>query len=674
MHSGGEMKKLNCLLLAAVIFCAVPEKGLASENENSGSSWWWGNAKRAFGTLFDYFYGNLPQDSFNPYVYAMSFRKLSWNDWFTRAAEQFSSYFRSDVIDRPFKSLDSAIDLYFLVVANAPRQLYIEYLRKLDASFEQRAREILQGLNKQDKIDYYLDQVLKNSPKEARKEVLEIIYNQLRDNVDSLRKKYQIAGWVVQDIIQETGLALEKLLKKKRFKKEKDIEPVKKEEKTITFKDYIDVPKEAEDFVSRIKNPEKYKNFNLPLPNGILLAGDPGAGKTYLAQAIAGELDCPFFDKKAADFTVEELVGSGKKAVKKIFAEARQAANDQKKSMAIMFIDEFDAIGSRANKSNGDVEVINALLPEIGVIKDGVKVIVMAATNYPNNIDDALKRPGRMDNIIYVKYPSEVGRKKLLEKYLGTTFVKKDINVQDFINKLASVMEDLSPADIVAFVTDAGVIGFDRKKGESGIDYDCAMRALWNIKKARHEKLLPPRPEKEKFVREFLNDHGLKIAFNDLLAQMNTMTLIDIKDAFDKAVQFSQNKQSGKTLQDWLWVALAAQNQLIKINQNRELIHLCEKIYAPLKIQGYDYPEKVADFSSAQKEAILKLQSEDIFNRFEAMEHIRSVVEKAPIVSQPVGKQLDFDEPPLIMQPVEKSSEQDLGGWDQDTPVIGVYD
>ena len=107
---------------------------------------------------------------------------------------------------------------------------------------------------------------------------------------------------------------------------------------------------------------------------------------------------------------------------------------------------------------------------------------------------------------------------------------------------------------------------------------------------------------------------------------MADMTLNDIKEVFAKFDNYKDREYSPELLTKLLMREIGLQNQLITMNRNRELIHLCEKVYAPFKIQDYNYPEKIADFSPAQKEAILKLQPEDIFNRFEKMFYATAMV------------------------------------------------
>jgi SpoVK/Ycf46/Vps4 family AAA+-type ATPase len=700
------MKKAHSLLLAAVIFFAMPQVGLAGENANQRSFSWGQTAINALSDLYYYFTSNMPQDSFNPYIYAMNkalhYKQLSWDNWFAQAAEQLVSYVRTPVINRPFKNLSSAIDLFVLVVAGAPKKLYVEYLAKLQA-FEAEARTILLGHNKQKKIDYYLDKIIeKAGGKDAQGEILRIIYDQLKKNQAGLAKQYSMEQREVYDIIEATEMALKQLQEKERSVKQKeDVALVSSEQKKITFKDYIDAPQAALDFVNQIKHPEKYAKFSTSLPNGLLLTGDPGTGKTYLARAIAGELDCPFFAYAATDLMPKKYGGTGVEAVNRAFESAREEAEKAGKKIAIIFIDELDAVGSRSNPEEvgkwATVETVNTLLTQLdGFEQQKVKVIVIAATNHPERIDPALLRSGRIDTKIHITYSGIEGRKKLLEMSLNKTFVNKDIDKNDFVARLVEVTEGLSPADITALVANAGKIASNRKKGDSGIDYDCVVRALWDIKKTNYEKQLATRPEKEHLIKRYLDAYGLKILPSDLLVYMEAMTLNDIKEIFEKFSEYRNRQYSPEVLTKLLMRAIAMQNQVITINKNREAITLCEKIYAPLKIQDYNYPEKIIDYTKEQKEALLKLQPEDIFNRFEAMAHIKSVADVAPIVMPQMSEKFDEDEMPVLMQPHEQQFEEDTmplamqpidvpvvpkmipdinaveneEGWDTETPVV----
>jgi cell division protease FtsH len=169
---------------------------------------------------------------------------------------------------------------------------------------------------------------------------------------------------------------------------------------------------ELEEIVDFLKKPERYFGSGAKIPRGALLAGAPGTGKTLLARAIAGESNVPFIQCSAANF-VEMFVGVGAKRVRELFEQAR--ANQP----CIVFIDEIDAVGKKRSvggmPSNDEREqTINQLLTEMDGFDNETGIVVIAATNRVDILDDALLRPGRFDRKIQVTLPSVQGRRKIL--------------------------------------------------------------------------------------------------------------------------------------------------------------------------------------------------------------------------------------------------------------------
>ena len=169
---------------------------------------------------------------------------------------------------------------------------------------------------------------------------------------------------------------------------------------------------ELEEIVDFLKKPERYFGSGAKIPRGALLAGAPGTGKTLLARAIAGESNVPFIQCSAANF-VEMFVGVGAKRVRELFEQAR--ANQP----CIVFIDEIDAVGKKRSAggmpSNDEREqTINQLLTEMDGFDNETGIVVIAATNRVDILDDALLRPGRFDRKIQVTLPSVQGRRKIL--------------------------------------------------------------------------------------------------------------------------------------------------------------------------------------------------------------------------------------------------------------------
>ncbi len=174
------------------------------------------------------------------------------------------------------------------------------------------------------------------------------------------------------------------------------------------------VKEELMEVVDFLKNPKKYKDFGITLPRGVLLIGPPGVGKTLIAKAVAGEADVPFFYQSGASF-VQIYVGMGAKRVRELFASAKAAAP------AIIFIDEIDAVGrSRGAMSHNDERdaTLNQLLTEMDGFEDSSNVIVIAATNQLEVLDEALLRAGRFDRRVFISLPNLLERKEILRVHL----------------------------------------------------------------------------------------------------------------------------------------------------------------------------------------------------------------------------------------------------------------
>ena len=201
----------------------------------------------------------------------------------------------------------------------------------------------------------------------------------------------------------------------------------------VTFKDVAgitEIKEELEEVVDFLNNPKKYLEYGVKLPKGVLLVGPPGVGKTLIARAVAGEADVPFFYQSGASF-VQIYVGMGAKKVRELFAKAKQSAP------AIIFIDEIDAVGkARSGKSNDEREsTLNELLTQMDGFDGENGVIVIAATNKIEVLDDALLRAGRFDRRVHVGLPNINDRKKILELYLNNK--NHEINIDKLVNETA---------------------------------------------------------------------------------------------------------------------------------------------------------------------------------------------------------------------------------------------
>jgi ATP-dependent metalloprotease len=187
-------------------------------------------------------------------------------------------------------------------------------------------------------------------------------------------------------------------------------------DKTVTFNDVhgVDEAKdELQEIVQFLKDPASFGALGGRLSKGVLLTGPPGTGKTLLARAVAGEAGVPFFFASGSEFD-EMFVGVGAKRMRNLFKAARE------KAPAIIFIDELDAIGTKrsARDQQHMKQTLNQLLVEMDGFNPADGIIVIAATNFPQTLDNALVRPGRFDKKITVPLPDVRGREQILNHHL----------------------------------------------------------------------------------------------------------------------------------------------------------------------------------------------------------------------------------------------------------------
>ncbi|MGA0333171.1 MAG: ATP-dependent zinc metalloprotease FtsH, partial [Kiritimatiellia bacterium] len=221
-----------------------------------------------------------------------------------------------------------------------------------------------------------------------------------------------------------------------------------------TFKDVagIDEAKEeVEEIIEFLRDPKKFQKLGGRIPKGVMLSGPPGTGKTLLAKAIAGEADVPFFSISGSDF-VEMFVGVGASRVRDMFEQGKKHAP------CILFIDEIDAVGrSRFSGIGGGhderEQTLNALLVEMDGFDTQEGVIIVAATNRPDVLDNALMRPGRFDRQIMVDLPSLDGREKVLE--IHTKKIKLGAEVD--LRTVAKGTPGFSGADLANLVNEAAL-------------------------------------------------------------------------------------------------------------------------------------------------------------------------------------------------------------------------
>lgn len=226
---------------------------------------------------------------------------------------------------------------------------------------------------------------------------------------------------------------------------------------TTTFKDIAGSQESKEDMLNLInflKKPEEYREMGAKLPKGVILYGPPGTGKTLTARAMAGEAGVPFFSANGSDF-IEMYVGVGAKRIRELFKEARAAAP------CIVFIDEIDAIGSkRTNGSNNSeaTQTINALLAEMDGFKGDDSVMIVAATNRVESLDNALTRAGRFDRHISIDLPDKADRIKILSNYMKDKKVSSDV----CLDEISTLTIGFSGAGLETLVNESRIHAVNR--------------------------------------------------------------------------------------------------------------------------------------------------------------------------------------------------------------------
>jgi AFG3 family protein len=238
----------------------------------------------------------------------------------------------------------------------------------------------------------------------------------------------------------------------KQFNHETDVK--------VKFKDVAGMDEaklEIMEFVSFLKTPEQFERLGAKIPRGAILSGPPGTGKTLLAKATAGESAVPFFSVSGSEF-VEMFVGVGASRVRDLFAMAR------KNTPCIIFIDEIDAIGKSRGKSgslgggNDEREAtLNQILTEMDGFNTSEQIVVLAGTNRPDVLDQALMRPGRFDRHIAIDRPTMDGRKQIFLVHLKKIVTNEDLPY--LTGRLAALTPGFSGADIANCCNEAALIG-----------------------------------------------------------------------------------------------------------------------------------------------------------------------------------------------------------------------
>ena len=254
-----------------------------------------------------------------------------------------------------------------------------------------------------------------------------------------------------------------------------------------------EVKQELQELVDFLREPQKYERLGGMVPKGVLLIGPPGTGKTLLARAVAGEARVPFFSQSASEF-VEAIVGVGASRVRDLFTKARAAAP------AIIFIDELDAIGRsrssgfRIGGNDEQEQTLNQILTEMDGFESGKGVIVLAATNRGDVLDQALTRPGRFDRRVTLQPPDRRGRAAILRIHAASVPLTGDVD----LDAIAGATPGLVGADLRNLVNEAA-LGAARK-GETAVSTEDFFEAIDRILLGTERNLMLTPADRERIA------------------------------------------------------------------------------------------------------------------------------------------------------------------------------
>jgi cell division protease FtsH len=278
---------------------------------------------------------------------------------------------------------------------------------------------------------------------------------------------------------------------------------------------------ELREIVEFLRNPKKYQRLGGRIPKGVLLLGPPGCGKTLLARAVAGEANVPFFFMSGSEF-VEMFVGLGAARVRELFQQAKE------KAPALVFLDEIDTIGKGRSGAMGSgfgahderEQTLNQLLVEMDGFDSSKGVIIMAATNRPDVLDQALVRPGRFDRQVVVDRPDLTGREEILRVHARGVALSPDVDLRT----IAARTPGFTGADLENVVNEAALLAARREKDavteaelEEAID-----RASMGLE--RKSRVMSPKEKTRVAAHEM--GHALVAHFCENLDPVHRITII----------------------------------------------------------------------------------------------------------------------------------------------------
>ena len=294
------------------------------------------------------------------------------------------------------------------------------------------------------------------------------------------------------------------------------------EKPSTTFADvagYEGAKSEISEVVDFLRNPDRYARAGAVVPRGVLMVGPPGTGKTLLARAVAGEANVPFFSVSGSSF-VEMFVGVGAARVRDLFTEAR------KRSPAIIFIDEVDAIGQRRAGSGAVVsndereQTLNQLLAEMDGFDPTMGIVVLAATNRPEVLDPALLRPGRFDRQVTIPLPNVVERQAILRVHTKGKKLAPDVD----LDVVARGTPGFSGADLANLANEAAIFAVrDNRHVVTAEDFSAARDRIILGRREGSNVLLP---EEKHAVAVHESGHALVAALSEHADPVAKVTIL----------------------------------------------------------------------------------------------------------------------------------------------------
>ena len=386
---------------------------------------------------------------------------------------------------------------------------------------------------------------------------------------------------------------------------------------------------EVMEIVDFLKTPKKYTALGGKIPKGALLIGPPGTGKTLLAKAMAGEAQVPFFSLSGSDF-VEMFVGVGASRVRDLFKQARE------KAPCIIFIDEIDAIGRARGKnmmmSNDEREnTLNQLLVEMDGFGTDLGIIILAATNRPDVLDNALLRPGRFDRQITIDRPDLVGREAIFKVHLVPIKISQSLDV----HKLAEQTPGFAGADIANVCNEAALIA--ARKNKDAVDMSDFQDAIDRVIGGLEKKNKIILPEEKEIIAYHEAGHAICGWFLEHAYPLLKVTIVPRGTAALGYAQYTPKEQylyNTDQLLDQICMTLggrAAETIIfgkISTGASNDLQQITKMAYAMVTVYGMnDKVGNVSFYDPQQENTFTKPFSEETGKMID--EEVRKLVETA---------------------------------------------